>query len=139
MDLPDLNEQTFREELLSNPATIRVVRSHIERIHNALREQFMATLDADTLVPLRSELMDRILRSLWVTRGLPEDGLALIAVGGYGRGELQPFSDIDVLILAREEKFINEYSEDLQSFITLLWARTALPLYAGSVHPRRWQ
>ena len=121
MELPDLNEQAFREELLSNPATIRVVRSHIERIHNALRAQFMATLDADTLVPLRSELMDRILRSLWVTRGLPEDGLALIAVGGYGRGELQPFSDIDVLILAREERFINEYSEDLQSFITLLW------------------
>ena len=121
MDLPDLNEQAFRQELLSGPSTIKLVRGQIERIHNELRDQFMATLDADTLVPLRSELMDRILRSLWITRGLPDSGLSLLAVGGYGRGELQPFSDIDVLILAREEKFINEYSEDLQSFITLLW------------------
>ena len=121
MTLPDLNEADFRTQLLNSSNCIRTAREQIEHIQSELKAQFLETLDSDALVPRRSELMDRVLRSLWVTRGLPDTGLSLIAVGGYGRGELQPFSDIDVLILAREEHHINQYSEDLQSFITLLW------------------
>lgn len=49
--------------------------------------------------------------------GCPE-GIAVIAVGGYGRGELSPFSDIDILLLHREKAGIEIFARD---FLYTLW------------------
>lgn len=69
----------------------------------------------------RAEYIDKLLRRLWDYYGFSQyEALSLIAVGGYGRKELHPLSDIDILILSNEA-----LSEDLQSdvsaFITMLW------------------
>ena len=69
----------------------------------AMRAEFLAgTKDAPTLLAKRSQLVDEILIELWQAHGIPES-VVLAAVGGYGRGELYPGSDVDLLILLPDE------------------------------------
>src|SRR5437879_12204664 len=56
----------------------------------------------------RGELVDVILRHVFTAAasavGQPKTSLALIALGGYGRGELNPFSDVDVMLRSEERR-----------------------------------
>ena len=47
------------------------------------------------------------------------DDIAFVAVGGYGRGNLHPNSDIDILILLNESG--NRHQRAIEQFLTLLW------------------
>jgi len=54
--------------------------------------------------------------------GGPEVPLALIALGGYGRGELNPFSDIDVMLLHRQGAEVSPHLEEMvNQILYLLW------------------
>lgn len=64
----------------------------------ALREGFDARPNADRLLRAHSDLVDVVLKTLWNSSS-PPPGATLIATGGYGRQELFPHSDIDLLIL----------------------------------------
>src|SRR3954467_10542277 len=78
-------------------------RAELTEAHAELVERFRADESVETLVHARAELIDVILRAVWRSP-LPEGygGWALAAVGGYGRGELHPASDVDILILVPE-------------------------------------
>src|SRR5438105_6730887 len=75
----------------------------------------------------RGELVDVILRHVFAAAanavGQSETSLALIALGGYGRGELNPFSDVDVMLLhgdaaGKVSPYIEEMAEQI---LYLLW------------------
>src|SRR5881227_4257945 len=79
---------------------------------------------------LRSELIDILLRYVFgaassaAARGNGESAapLALIALGGYGRGELNPFSDVDVMLLHRQSAEIPLHLEEMvNQILYLLW------------------
>src|SRR5213595_702203 len=78
----------------------------------------------------RAELVDVLLQYVFgaaatATRGNCESGtpLTLIALGGYGRGELNPFSDVDVMLLHRQgSKNISPHLEEMvEQVLYLLW------------------
>ena len=94
-------------------------KSRLYAEQGALRERYFADTDALRLLRDRSHLVDHILRDLWATLHLP-DSLALVAVGGYGRGELWPASDVDLLLLLSGPPD-TALTEQLVQLIGLLW------------------
>jgi len=76
--------------------------------------------DISFLVATRAKFVDNILNKLWCQHNLDEYQISLIAVGGYGRAELHPFSDVDILLLT-QENISDELSEKISTFITQLW------------------
>jgi [protein-PII] uridylyltransferase len=73
-------------------------KARLREGQQALCERYLGDHDSRRLLQRRCRLVDEVLRELWCELEMPAT-LALIAVGGYGRGELYPASDIDLLLL----------------------------------------
>ena len=85
-----------------------------------LRRRFGGGEDVERLIAAHCSTIDAFVRSAW-SRCVPADApLGLLATGGYGRRELYPLSDIDLLVLA-EPDAQGTYAENLSRFFALLW------------------
>ncbi|HXJ43605.1 MAG TPA: ACT domain-containing protein, partial [Bryobacteraceae bacterium] len=83
-----------------------------------LRDNFFETRGAAGMLAGRTALVDHLVRTRWA--GMPPN-VAIAAVGGYGRSELFPHSDIDLLILTPDERTQTEIKEPLSLCIRDLW------------------
>ncbi len=84
---------------------------------------FEATNDASMAIAARTAMVDEItisayLRTLGAASGPPT---AILAVGGFGRRDLYPYSDVDVLILVERDIQGNEQKDALSAFLRDLW------------------
>ena len=113
-----LNTEALREAAAQSNTMISLCKRYLGELQDELRARFYADEPIQTLVRMRSEKLDILLRFLWSRYDWGDD-IALIAVGGYGRGELHPHSDIDLLILTDDKAA--DYRENIESLITLLW------------------
>lgn len=77
---------------------VAALRAEVKAMQQLLREDYERTGNTVALLRTRSEQVDGVLIRLWHNLDFPAS-LSLAAVGGYGRGELFPASDIDLLIL----------------------------------------
>ncbi len=102
-------------------APIKLFREAHKRANEKIRTLFEQGTDIETLVHARARTIDTLLRYAWrfYLRENEQD-IALIAVGGYGRGELHPGSDIDIMILLRSADQ-EHYRDALELLITFFW------------------
>lgn len=85
-----------------------------------LKQQFEQQIDSAILVAQRAVFVDEVLQHLWQHHISEDMPISLLAVGGYGRGELHPYSDIDLLVLL-DESISEEPPQELSNFLTQLW------------------
>ena len=110
----------FEAQLLENSQHLAVFKQALRQASNTLTEHFQAGRSANELVHAWARFIDSLLIHAWhnlFDREQPD--LSLLAVGGYGRGELHPHSDIDLMILMR--KNTHQYDEQLETFLRFLW------------------
>ncbi|HTS63119.1 MAG TPA: hypothetical protein VMH28_13915 [Candidatus Acidoferrales bacterium] len=84
-----------------------------------IQREFLATGDALTALAERSGHVDRLVLDA-AARFLPP-AAAVLAVGGYGRRQLFPYSDIDVLLLFGSERAVADSKEPVSAFLQHLW------------------
>ncbi|MCE7876533.1 MAG: [protein-PII] uridylyltransferase [Betaproteobacteria bacterium PRO3] len=100
-------------------APIDRLRARLREGRNALREAFLARPDTPKLLRGHARLVDETVREVWRAAGMPS-GTTLVAVGGYGRGQLFPHSDVDVLILLPEAG-ADGATASIERFVATLW------------------
>lgn len=99
--------------------SIAEIRDSLRTARCALQEAYLAHPNPTRYLRAHAKLVDGNLRRIWRLLELPP-GLALVAVGGYGRAELYPKSDIDLLILLPEQPD-EPLQQRLQELVGNLW------------------
>ena len=88
-----------------------------------VRQTCERTGDGTAAIRRRSAVVDRILIEMWrrAFESMPPQNVALLALGGYGRKDLFPYSDIDVLFVFADEKIEEQSREAVRSIIQGMW------------------
>jgi [protein-PII] uridylyltransferase len=102
----------------ANP--LPIFRDAIKQIYQVLKARFEQGDPITALVPLRAQMIDNLLIQAWKLKMPADADAAMIAVGGYGRMELHPGSDIDLMILV-DERDPDRHGEKLAELLTFFW------------------
>ena len=100
---------------------LSVFKDILNKNKQEIQQDFNNKVDIQTILRKRSQTIDNLLKNLWGSFVPGDDFKAsLIAVGGYGREEMHPASDVDLLVLLRDEPDA-KMQELLADFVTQLW------------------
>src|SRR3989304_3973853 len=120
--IPDVqlfDDSSFSAPLQKTRDPINLFKQTRAAGHELLNEEFHSGTPIKELVYKRAWFIDQLLHHVWQHIMATEE-LALVAVGGYGRGELLPASDIDLMILTGT-KFGKPEKKLIEKFIAFLW------------------
>jgi len=108
-----------------NPVVLTVddLREQYLREMELVRQTCNRTGDGTAAIRRRSAVVDRILIEMWrrVSADRPGQSVSLLALGGYGRKDLFPYSDIDVLFAYADEKTEEQNREAVRAVIQGMW------------------
>ena len=101
-----VDEHGLAEALKADATTaLPALKAEVKSIDQGLKQLYQSGTAVERIVLGRASLVDRLLTTLaghFFTSA--DQSVALIAVGGYGRGELHPASDIDLMLLLLDEE-----------------------------------
>jgi len=112
--LKHAGEQT-RQQLIQS------LKNALTEADECLRKKFRNNEDVNQLVKARAWVVDQLILHAWDSLIPVDENVLLVAVGGFGRGELHPHSDVDLLILLAESSPGEALRTAIEAFVTLLW------------------
>jgi len=114
------DQARFRRDLAaSEKHPLQVFKDAIGAAEHQMAERFREGEDVSTLIHERALFIDCLLHYAWHQHDW-KPGIGLLAVGGYGRGELHPYSDIDLLILTSAPAN-SDTVKNIERFVAFLW------------------
>src|SRR6201981_3496374 len=104
---------------------LNIVAPQVEAERQQIRAKFDAGASAKQTLPALCELADQIIRQIFgdvmKVHDTPNEGLAVLPLGGHGRKMLFPFSDLDILFLFESEKTEAEFRPFISEFSRTMW------------------
>ncbi len=125
--LPKAAPYEYEARLQDLPSLTGDIRADHQALRRFVEDVHRSGGSGHTVVRLQSAAMDRIVTALWeraaaaAAQRHPPTPVSLVALGGYGRRELAPYSDVDLLVLHEKREpgpFVKEASE---RFLYSLW------------------
>lgn len=119
-----LNPAAFKHALgKAKQLPITPFKKTIKNALGELKKHQLEGASSSELVKNYTWMIDQLVIMIWQHYRLAETNLVnmeLVAVGGYGRGELHPFSDVDLLILLEKDQYEGA-KEFVEGFLRFLW------------------
>ncbi len=111
---------------MAGPAkSLNILAPQVEAERQRIRAKFETGSSAKETLHALCELADNIIQQIFAdimkVHDTPNEGLALLALGGYGRRMLFPFSDLDILFLFESEKTEGEFRPFISEFSRTMW------------------
>lgn len=94
-------------------------RESLQKARQKIADDYLTKPHAKRLLQTHTRILDQLLKDIWQSYALPNE-VSLVAVGGYGRGDMFPHSDIDLLILMPENPE-QALQKNVESLIGTLW------------------
>ena len=117
----DADELASQVEGQSDKQLILTLKATLAAADACLNQQFEQQVDVNKLVKARAWVVEQLILHAWHKLIPAGENVSLVAVGGFGRGELHPHSDVDLLILLAESPPAEALRKAIEDFVTMLW------------------
>lgn len=109
--------------VIATSVQLKAYKQRLRTAREASVKNHRTNTSIEAVVRDTAEQIDEIIRDAWSLFFKDQNALSLVAVGGYGRSELNIHSDIDLLILHKFDASVEQALEDsgVDAFIQFLW------------------